>query len=152
MFLQHMHPPVELHVCLLLQLEKEYEAAALDVLHNKCTIQDVFADSRFLKPEALQALVAAIISAPGHLPSPPPVAAGQHGPASGVQGDSSYQRSHADRAAAGAAVDWEAAELCLDLLLVSEVGRSAVTRFEPLLWHVWCLHSCSAPGSRAPPA
>lgn len=108
------------HTCMsALQLEKEYEAAALDVLHNKCAIQDVFADSRFLKQEALQALVAAIISAPGQLPSPPPAAAGQHGAASGPTGDSSYHKGHADRAAAGVAVDWEAAELCLDLLLVS---------------------------------
>lgn len=38
----------------LLQVEKECEAAALDVLHNKCAVQDVFADSRFLKQEALQ--------------------------------------------------------------------------------------------------
>lgn len=37
-----------------LQLEKECEATALDVLHNKCAVQDVFADSRFLKQEALQ--------------------------------------------------------------------------------------------------
>jgi hypothetical protein len=37
-----------------LQTEKQYEAAALDVLHSKCAIQDVFADSRFLKQEALQ--------------------------------------------------------------------------------------------------
>ena len=36
------------------QVEKECEAAALDVLHNKCAVQDVFADSRFLKQEALQ--------------------------------------------------------------------------------------------------
>jgi hypothetical protein len=38
----------------LLQLEKECEATALDVLHNKCAVQDVFADSRFLKQDALQ--------------------------------------------------------------------------------------------------
>eukprot|EP00775_Hariotina_reticulata_P002968 gene2968-3253_t len=37
------------------QVEKEWEATALDVLHSKCAIQDVFADSRFLKQEALQA-------------------------------------------------------------------------------------------------
>jgi hypothetical protein len=36
------------------QAEKDCEAAALDVLHNKCAVHDVFADSRFLKQEALQ--------------------------------------------------------------------------------------------------
>lgn len=36
------------------QVEKESEAAALEVLHSKCALQDVFADSRFLKQEALQ--------------------------------------------------------------------------------------------------
>jgi hypothetical protein len=41
-------------ICCWLQTEKQYEAAALDVLHSKCAIQDVFADSRFLKQEALQ--------------------------------------------------------------------------------------------------
>lgn len=111
---------------LFLQVEKEYEAAAIDVLHNKCAIQDVFADSRFLKPEALQALVAAIISAPGQLPSPPPMSAGQQGPGGVSPGEAAYHRNTADKAAAGAGVDWEAAELCLDLLLVSMVAAIAV--------------------------
>ncbi len=41
-------------LCMLLQAEREYEALALEVLHSKCAIQDVFADSRFLRPEALE--------------------------------------------------------------------------------------------------
>jgi hypothetical protein len=50
-------------MCLLLvvQTEKQYEAAALDVLHSKCAIQDVFADSRFLKQEALQVRAPAVV-------------------------------------------------------------------------------------------
>ncbi|WIA18254.1 hypothetical protein OEZ85_009722 [Tetradesmus obliquus] len=100
--------------------EKQYEATALDVLHSKCAIQDVFADSRFLKQEALQALVAAIISAPGTLPRPPPLAAGgaqQHAAAGPGSGDGAKQ-AQIDRSGSSAMVDWEAAELCLDLLLV----------------------------------
>jgi len=41
------------------QVEKECEASALEVLHSKCAVQDVFADSRFLKQEALQVRAAA---------------------------------------------------------------------------------------------
>eukprot|EP00878_Enallax_costatus_P015929 GHUV01016699.1.p1 GENE.GHUV01016699.1~~GHUV01016699.1.p1 ORF type:complete len:757 (+),score=260.66 GHUV01016699.1:586-2856(+) len=100
------------------EVEKECEAAALDVLHNKCAIQDVFADSRFLKQEALQSLVAAIISAPGQLPSPPPLSAGQQGSGGVLPGEAGFHRSTMDKAAAGVGVDWEAADLCLDLLLV----------------------------------
>jgi hypothetical protein len=78
-------------MCGGLQVEKECEAAALDVLHNKCAVQDVFADSRFLKQEALQALVAAIIAAPGSLPRPPSAAVGGAGAADG-RADSSHHK------------------------------------------------------------
>eukprot|EP00877_Chromochloris_zofingiensis_P013112 jgi/Chrzof1/8054/UNPLg00099.t1 len=87
----------------IFQVEKECEAITLDLLHNKCAIADVFADSRFLKPEALQALVGAIIAAPGIIPRPP--------------GSSSYA-DHVRVTGSMSAVDWEAAELCLGLLLV----------------------------------
>ncbi|KAF8061912.1 hypothetical protein HT031_004172 [Scenedesmus sp. PABB004] len=99
------------------QAERDMEAAALETLHVRCAIQEVFADSRFLKQEALQALVAAIIAAPGPLPRPLPAGAGHGHGGGGTPEREAAHRGHGDRGAP-AAVDWEAAELCLDLLLV----------------------------------
>lgn len=112
------------------QVEEAWEAACLDVLHSRCAIQDVFADSRFLKHEALQALVAALIAAPGPLPR-----VHQHGGhgGGGADGRGGGEQKLADaRAAPGPlAVDWDAAELCLDLLLVVLLrNRDRL----PLLW------------------
>jgi hypothetical protein len=88
-------------------------------------IQDIFADSRFLRPEALQALVAALIAAPGPLPRPPPLPPGR--PEAGAAAAAEQQQQQQQRGGGGSSgeaggrqqhVDWAAAELCLDLLMV----------------------------------
>jgi hypothetical protein len=116
-----------------------------------------------------QALVAAIITAPGQLPRPAPTQLGsnhhqhhqhpgQTGAAAGgssslaAAADSS-QHHHkglhlADRSGSAALVDWEAAELCLDLLLVRGGGQWElrvvtdvvhVLLSNSLLWKLgWC--------------
>ena len=100
-------------------LEREAEALAAEVLTKRCPLAEVFADSRFLRAEALEALVAALVAAPGPL-SPPP-APHHHGDAQQQQHHQQQQRHHhhhqqQDGAAGAGAVDWAAQELCVDLL------------------------------------
>lgn len=72
------------------QVERDCEARTLACL-EACHIEDMFADSKFLKAESLLKLVQAIVWASGPLTKGPPP---------------------------GGSPDWEAAEVCLDLLLV----------------------------------